>query len=275
MATWESSGQWMFSCYCPEKGKPNVSGFPEISPEELRLGYDTCSAKEGTGLYIHAVHQYVQQWRTRLQELKALNAWRTASMVRVKESYFGERKRSLHHYLLLDWEDSKHQALGSQALQPTAAVLPACPCKSQRLIWKRSSCGELCCCLQSSCPWGDVLPQLSPFRWDWGFCSSIRSLTSRSWNGRWPWTSGLPGPGSPAAANPSSTAPLAVAAPKAATEPSHPGASSASAAPTAGASAHSAASAPLHPHGIRAGSSAHRGGNERPESWSSSEPSSR
>ncbi|XP_048785602.1 nucleoporin NUP42-like isoform X3 [Lagopus muta] len=241
MATWESSGQWMFSCYCPEKGKPNVSGFPEISPEELRLGYDTCSAKEGTGLYIHAVHQYVQQWRTRLQELKALNAWRTASM----------------------------------ALQPTAAVLPACPCKSQRLIWKRSSCGELCCCLQSSCPWGDVLPQLSPFRWDWGFCSSIRSLTSRSWNGRWPWTSGLPGPGSPAAANPSSTAPLAVAAPKAATEPSHPGASSASAAPTAGASAHSAASAPLHPHGIRAGSSAHRGGNERPESWSSSEPSSR
>ncbi|XP_048785593.1 nucleoporin NUP42-like isoform X2 [Lagopus muta] len=85
MATWESSGQWMFSCYCPEKGKPNVSGFPEISPEELRLGYDTCSAKEGTGLYIHAVHQYVQQWRTRLQELKALNAWRTASMLLWRE----------------------------------------------------------------------------------------------------------------------------------------------------------------------------------------------
>ncbi|XP_052557453.1 nucleoporin NUP42-like isoform X2 [Tympanuchus pallidicinctus] len=95
MATWESSGQWMFSCYSPEKGKPNVSDFPEISPEELRLGYYICRAKEGTGLYIIAVHQYVQQWRNRLQELKALNAWRTASM----------------------------------ALQPTAAaVLPACPC---------------------------------------------------------------------------------------------------------------------------------------------------
>ncbi len=26
MATWESSGQWMFSCYSPEKGKPNVPG---------------------------------------------------------------------------------------------------------------------------------------------------------------------------------------------------------------------------------------------------------
>lgn len=26
MATWESSGQWMFSCYSPETGKPNVPG---------------------------------------------------------------------------------------------------------------------------------------------------------------------------------------------------------------------------------------------------------
>uniref|UniRef100_A0A8C9FPU2 Nucleoporin NUP42 n=1 Tax=Pavo cristatus TaxID=9049 RepID=A0A8C9FPU2_PAVCR len=26
MATWESSGQWMFSCYSPMKDKPNVSG---------------------------------------------------------------------------------------------------------------------------------------------------------------------------------------------------------------------------------------------------------
>ncbi|XP_042738816.1 nucleoporin NUP42-like [Lagopus leucura] len=85
MATWESSGQWIFSCYSPEKGKPNVSDFPEISPEELRLGYYTCSAKEGTGLYINAVHQYVQQWRNRLQELKALNAWRTALMLLWRE----------------------------------------------------------------------------------------------------------------------------------------------------------------------------------------------
>ncbi|XP_042688175.1 uncharacterized protein LOC122167564 isoform X2 [Centrocercus urophasianus] len=149
------------------------ASFPEISPEELHLAYYNCSAMESTGYYINAVHQYVQQWRNRLQELKALNAWRTASMF---FSYFGERKWSLHHYLLLDWEDSKSQALGSQALQPTAAaVLPACPCKSQRLIWKRSSCGELCCCLQSSCTRGDVLPQLSPSCWDWGFCSSIHS----------------------------------------------------------------------------------------------------
>ncbi|XP_048788202.1 nucleoporin NUP42-like isoform X3 [Lagopus muta] len=85
MVTWESSGQWMFSCYSPEKGKPNVSDFPEISPEELCLGYYICSAKGGTGLYINAVHQYVQQWRNRLQELKALNAWRTASMLLWRE----------------------------------------------------------------------------------------------------------------------------------------------------------------------------------------------
>ncbi|XP_052536629.1 uncharacterized protein LOC128079445 isoform X3 [Tympanuchus pallidicinctus] len=85
MATWESSGQWMFSCYCPEKGKPNVSDFPEISFEELHLGYYICRAKKGTGLYINAVHQYVQQWRTRLQKLKVLNAWRTASMLLWRE----------------------------------------------------------------------------------------------------------------------------------------------------------------------------------------------
>ena len=68
-------------------------------------------------------------------------------------------------------------------------------------------------------------------------------------------TSGLPGPGSSAAANSSSTAPLTGAAtPKAATATSHSGASSASAAQTAGASGHSVTSAPsAFPHGIRPG----------------------
>lgn len=32
METWESSGQWMFSCYSPSKEKPNISGrtFPSV-----------------------------------------------------------------------------------------------------------------------------------------------------------------------------------------------------------------------------------------------------
>ncbi|XP_042695517.1 uncharacterized protein LOC122171808 [Centrocercus urophasianus] len=85
IAAWESSGQWMLSCYSQEKGKPNVSGFPEISSEELRLAYYNCSAKESTGYYINAVNLYTQQWRNRLQELKALNAWRTASTLLWRE----------------------------------------------------------------------------------------------------------------------------------------------------------------------------------------------
>ncbi|XP_046793447.1 nucleoporin NUP42-like [Gallus gallus] len=80
MATWESSGQWMFSCYSPEKGKPNVPGFGEFSAEEVRLEYYNCSANNNTGYYINSVNQLVQQWRKRLQELKALNGSGKAAM---------------------------------------------------------------------------------------------------------------------------------------------------------------------------------------------------
>eukprot|EP00076_Gallus_gallus_P037671 XP_025003209.1 uncharacterized protein LOC101749671 [Gallus gallus] len=80
MATWESSGQWMFSCYSPETGKPNVPGFGEFSAEEVRLEYYNCSANNNTGYYINSVNQLVQQWRKRLQELKALNGSGKAPM---------------------------------------------------------------------------------------------------------------------------------------------------------------------------------------------------
>uniref|UniRef100_A0A2K5DNX5 Nucleoporin NUP42 n=1 Tax=Aotus nancymaae TaxID=37293 RepID=A0A2K5DNX5_AOTNA len=39
MEVWESSGQWIFSVYSPVKKKPNISGFIDISPEELKLEY--------------------------------------------------------------------------------------------------------------------------------------------------------------------------------------------------------------------------------------------
>ncbi|XP_019478644.1 nucleoporin NUP42-like [Meleagris gallopavo] len=80
MATSESSGQWVFSCYSPVAGKPSASGFREISPEEGRLEYYNCRAKESTGYYTNTVGHYVQQWRNKLQELKALNASGKASM---------------------------------------------------------------------------------------------------------------------------------------------------------------------------------------------------
>ncbi|OXB74570.1 UNVERIFIED_CONTAM: hypothetical protein H355_006440 [Colinus virginianus] len=81
MANWESSGQWMFSCYSPMKDKPNVSGFREISAEEMRLEYYNCAANNNTGSYINSVNQFVQEWRNRLQELKALNASGKASLL--------------------------------------------------------------------------------------------------------------------------------------------------------------------------------------------------
>ncbi|XP_072185035.1 nucleoporin NUP42 isoform X2 [Excalfactoria chinensis] len=81
MATWESSGQWMFSCYSPMKDKPNVSGFQEFSPEEVRLEYYNCITNNNTENYINSIHQLVQRWRNRLQELKALNASGKASLL--------------------------------------------------------------------------------------------------------------------------------------------------------------------------------------------------
>ncbi|XP_021244699.1 nucleoporin-like protein 2 [Numida meleagris] len=81
MAVWESSGQWLFSCYSPVQDKPNVSGFLEFSPDEMRLEYYKCRANNDTGNYINSVHQLAQQWRNRVQELKALNASGKASVV--------------------------------------------------------------------------------------------------------------------------------------------------------------------------------------------------
>ncbi|XP_019353631.1 nucleoporin NUP42 isoform X1 [Alligator mississippiensis] len=74
MEIWESSGQWMFSCYAPMKEKPNISGFPDFSPEELHLEYYNCRANSNVQNYINSVQQFINQWRNRLLELKTLNA---------------------------------------------------------------------------------------------------------------------------------------------------------------------------------------------------------
>nr|XP_056713651.1 nucleoporin NUP42 [Euleptes europaea] len=74
MEVWESSSQWMFSSYSPLKDKPNISGFPAFSPEELRLEYYNCSANNNIQNYINSIQQLVAQWRSRLLELKNINA---------------------------------------------------------------------------------------------------------------------------------------------------------------------------------------------------------
>ncbi|XP_032629774.1 nucleoporin NUP42 isoform X2 [Chelonoidis abingdonii] len=81
MEVWESSGQWMFSCYSPMKEKPNISGFPDFSPEELHLEYYNCRANNNIQNYINSVQQLVNQWRSRLLVLKTLNTSTKAALV--------------------------------------------------------------------------------------------------------------------------------------------------------------------------------------------------
>ncbi|XP_038626071.1 nucleoporin NUP42 [Tachyglossus aculeatus] len=74
MDIWESSGQWMFSVYSPVKDNPNVSGFADISPEELRLEYYNFRANNDLQSFLNSVQQFIHQWRNRLRELKSINA---------------------------------------------------------------------------------------------------------------------------------------------------------------------------------------------------------
>ncbi|NXY32833.1 NUPL2 protein, partial [Pomatorhinus ruficollis] len=85
MEIWESSGQWIFSCYSPMKEKLNVSGFSDVSPEELRLEYYDSRANNVIGNYIDAVQKLALQWKNRLLQLKALNASTKAALVSVHE----------------------------------------------------------------------------------------------------------------------------------------------------------------------------------------------
>ncbi|XP_057885095.1 nucleoporin NUP42-like [Melospiza georgiana] len=81
MEIWQSSGQWIFSCYSPMKEKPNVSGFSDVSPEELRVEYYDSRANNIVGNYIDAVQKLALQWKNRLLQLKGLNASTKASLV--------------------------------------------------------------------------------------------------------------------------------------------------------------------------------------------------
>ncbi|NXK13249.1 NUPL2 protein, partial [Herpetotheres cachinnans] len=81
MEIWESSGQWIFSSYSPMKEKPNISGFPDFSPEELHLEYYNCTANNNIQSYINSVQQLAKQWKDRLLQLKTLNASTKAALL--------------------------------------------------------------------------------------------------------------------------------------------------------------------------------------------------
>ncbi|NWS66528.1 NUPL2 protein, partial [Crotophaga sulcirostris] len=78
---WESSGQWIFSSYSPMKEKPNVSGFLDLSPEELRLEYYNCRANNDIQNYVNSVQELVKQWKKQLHQLKNLNASTKAALL--------------------------------------------------------------------------------------------------------------------------------------------------------------------------------------------------
>ncbi|XP_018605997.1 nucleoporin NUP42 [Scleropages formosus] len=79
MEIWETSGQWLFSCYSILKA--SIPGFPEYSPEELRMEYYKCRETGNLQTYANSVQQLISQWRSRVQELKNLNSTSLAKLI--------------------------------------------------------------------------------------------------------------------------------------------------------------------------------------------------
>ncbi|KAF7702601.1 nucleoporin NUP42 [Silurus meridionalis] len=79
MEVWQSSGQWIFSCYSILKA--SITGFVELSQEELRMEYYTSMATGDLQSYANSVQQLVNQWRSRVQELRSMNANTRAAMI--------------------------------------------------------------------------------------------------------------------------------------------------------------------------------------------------
>ncbi|KAG7457433.1 hypothetical protein MATL_G00227140 [Megalops atlanticus] len=79
METWESSGQWPFSCYSVLKAP--LSGFSDLSAEELRLEYYNSRAAGDLQNYAHSVQQLANQWRSRVQELKSMNSTTRVALI--------------------------------------------------------------------------------------------------------------------------------------------------------------------------------------------------
>ncbi|KAG5843086.1 hypothetical protein ANANG_G00184750 [Anguilla anguilla] len=79
MESWVSSGQWLFSCYSPLNAC--LSGFTELSPEELRLEYYSSQASGTLQNYADTVQQLANQWRSRVQELTNLNSATRAALI--------------------------------------------------------------------------------------------------------------------------------------------------------------------------------------------------
>lgn len=79
MEVWQTSGQWPFSCYSVLPGR--LSGFVEVSPEELRLEYYSGRASGDLQAYMSSVQQLADQWRSRVQELRTMSSSTRISVI--------------------------------------------------------------------------------------------------------------------------------------------------------------------------------------------------
>ncbi|KAM4028246.1 nucleoporin NUP42 [Anomaloglossus baeobatrachus] len=73
MEWWESSGQWPLSVYCVLKEQQHLSGFTDISPEELRLECYTSHKDGNLQNYVTSVQQLINQWKQRVHEVRNWN----------------------------------------------------------------------------------------------------------------------------------------------------------------------------------------------------------
>ncbi|XP_073533967.1 nucleoporin NUP42-like [Phyllobates terribilis] len=81
MESWEVSGQWPLSVYCVLKEQQHLSGFTDISPEELRLECYTSHEAGHLQNYMSSVQQLLNQWKQRVHEIKNWNPSSTSALL--------------------------------------------------------------------------------------------------------------------------------------------------------------------------------------------------
>ncbi|XP_077086299.1 nucleoporin NUP42 [Siphateles boraxobius] len=79
MEVWQTSGQWPFSCYSVLNGQ--ISGFVDLSPEELRQEYYSYRATGDIQPYVNSVQLLANQWSSRVQELRTMSSSTQISVI--------------------------------------------------------------------------------------------------------------------------------------------------------------------------------------------------
>ncbi|XP_075068324.1 nucleoporin NUP42-like [Mixophyes fleayi] len=79
---WVSSGQWQFSVYSVLKEKCLLSGFTDVSPEEMRLECYTSQKEGNIQNYVNSVQQLVSQWKRRIHEIRNINPASKSSLLK-------------------------------------------------------------------------------------------------------------------------------------------------------------------------------------------------